>query len=398
MLEPADADGLVDDSLRALARLQLGIAEVWIGNNDRARDELETARGAATAAGRDWLLVQAVAHLALQAMVDGRYERASMLAADAAKLAKRRGWCQTWPVGLCELTLSGIAFHQEHLEDAGRHCARASERLRHSGDRPLRGLVAMQRGRIDAAYGRHEAALEAIREAREWLHDWPIVPVIPALIAAHRGDGDGGARRAGGGDRAARARTGEPRGSCRAREPALRDGEPALARTVVEPLLASNERMVRHTVAEGWAIVALADDALADHPGASAALERALDYAEPAGLRRPFLMHGASIGPLLRRQQRAGTGHRALLDNLIEAIEQPNGTLPQMLAEPLSQRESAVLRFLPTMMSNQEIAGELFVSVNTVKTHLKAIYRKLAVDDRRGAVRRARELSLLGPH
>ena len=109
-------------------------------------------------------------------------------------------------------------------------------------------------------------------------------------------------------------------------------------------------------------------------------------------------MHGASIGPLLRRQQRAGTGHRALLDNLIEAIEQPNGTLPQMLAEPLSQRESAVLRFLPTMMSNQEIAGELFVSVNTVKTHLKAIYRKLGVDDRRGAVRRARELSLLGPH
>ncbi len=398
MLEPADADGLVDDSLRALARLQLGIAEVWIGNNDRARDELETARAAATAAGRDWLLVQAVAHLALQAMVDGRYERASMLAADAAKLAERRGWCQTWPVGLCELTLSGIAFHQEHLEDAGRHCARASERLRHSGDRPLRGLVAMQRGRIDAAHGRHEAALEAIREAREWLHDWPIVPVIPALIAAI--------------EATVTAALGEREEAIALleREPAsleaavaranlaLHDGEPALARTVVEPLLASDERMVRHTVAEGWAIVALADDALADHPAASAALERALDYAEPAGLRRPFLMHGASIGPLLRRQQRAGTGHRALLDNLIEAIEQPNGTLPQMLAEPLSQRESAVLRFLPTMMSNQEIAGELFVSVNTVKTHLKAIYRKLGVDDRRGAVRRARELSLLGPH
>jgi LuxR family maltose regulon positive regulatory protein len=49
------------------------------------------------------------------------------------------------------------------------------------------------------------------------------------------------------------------------------------------------------------------------------------------------------------------------------------------------------------MMSNQEIAAELFVSVNTVKTHLKAIYRKLDVEDRRGAVRRARELSLLGP-
>jgi LuxR family transcriptional regulator, maltose regulon positive regulatory protein len=48
-------------------------------------------------------------------------------------------------------------------------------------------------------------------------------------------------------------------------------------------------------------------------------------------------------------------------------------------------------------MSNQEIAAELFVSVNTVKTHLKAIYRKLDVPDRREAVRRARELELLSP-
>jgi LuxR family maltose regulon positive regulatory protein len=63
----------------------------------------------------------------------------------------------------------------------------------------------------------------------------------------------------------------------------------------------------------------------------------------------------------------------------------------------LSVREAAVLRFLPTMMSNGEIAAELFVSVNTVKTHLKSIYRKLDVPDRREAVRRARDLELLAP-
>jgi LuxR family transcriptional regulator, maltose regulon positive regulatory protein len=68
-----------------------------------------------------------------------------------------------------------------------------------------------------------------------------------------------------------------------------------------------------------------------------------------------------------------------------------------LLHESLSAREVAVLRFLPTMMSNGEIAAELFVSVNTVKTHLKAIYRKLDVPDRREAVRRARELELLAP-
>ena len=66
-----------------------------------------------------------------------------------------------------------------------------------------------------------------------------------------------------------------------------------------------------------------------------------------------------------------------------------------LLAEPLSEREQAILRYLPTMMSNHEIAGELFVSVNTVKTHLKAIYRKLDASGRREAVQRGRELGLM---
>ena len=65
------------------------------------------------------------------------------------------------------------------------------------------------------------------------------------------------------------------------------------------------------------------------------------------------------------------------------------------MTESLSERERAILRYLPTMMSNQEIAGELFVSVNTVKTHLRAIYRKLDAPGRRDAVRRARDLGLM---
>jgi len=65
------------------------------------------------------------------------------------------------------------------------------------------------------------------------------------------------------------------------------------------------------------------------------------------------------------------------------------------LVVPLSDREQAILRYLPTMMSNQEIAGELYVSVNTVKTHLKAIYRTLDAADRPHAVERGRQLGLM---
>ena len=60
-----------------------------------------------------------------------------------------------------------------------------------------------------------------------------------------------------------------------------------------------------------------------------------------------------------------------------------------------TEYEGEVLRFLPTMMSNADIASELFVSVNTVKTHVKSIYRKLEVTRRQDAVRRARQLHIL---
>lgn len=65
------------------------------------------------------------------------------------------------------------------------------------------------------------------------------------------------------------------------------------------------------------------------------------------------------------------------------------------LVEPLSDRELAVLRYLPSQLSQREIASELYVSLNTVKTHCKAIYRKLGVDGRKPAVQAAREHGLL---
>jgi LuxR family maltose regulon positive regulatory protein len=87
-----------------------------------------------------------------------------------------------------------------------------------------------------------------------------------------------------------------------------------------------------------------------------------------------------------------------MLPELLEQTEQTLGTAPSRRVEaaaPLTERELAVLRLLPTRLSNREIGRELYVSVNTVRSHVHAIYRKLGVATRAGAVAHARELGLL---
>jgi LuxR family transcriptional regulator, maltose regulon positive regulatory protein len=68
---------------------------------------------------------------------------------------------------------------------------------------------------------------------------------------------------------------------------------------------------------------------------------------------------------------------------------------PRRTPAPLTPREKVILRYLSSTLGNSEIAGELSVSINTVKTHQQTVYRKLGVGGRREAVRRARELRLL---
>jgi LuxR family maltose regulon positive regulatory protein len=385
------------DDLRALALTELGIAELWIGDLERARRDLETARGAATAAGRDWLAVLCLAYLGVEATVRGRFERAMRLTTAAEELAQQRGWGGAWPLGITAGTLAAIAYHRNRLDECEQHQRRAVDRLKGSGDRPLRAMTAVQEARLLAAQGRPEPAFEALQEARWWLRDWPIMPAVPGLIGALEST----LLAAMGDDEAADAQlTGDTEEAAVARARLrLHAGDPAAAVACVEPfLLGTRASLLQSTRTEAWIVAAVACEALGDTAGASDALERALATAELGGIQRAFLMHGSSIGPLLRRHGRNGTSHRALLDDLIEAIDRQGAQRPvATLPDSLSDREAAVLRYLPTMMSNQEIASELFVSVNTVKTHLKAIYRKLDVEDRRSAVRRARDLSLIGP-
>jgi LuxR family transcriptional regulator, maltose regulon positive regulatory protein len=121
-------------------------------------------------------------------------------------------------------------------------------------------------------------------------------------------------------------------------------------------------------------------------------LHETLDLVAASGIRAPLLDHGRLLVDLLQREASGPDHHVALAVELLDRLRHaPAG--PGV--ESLTDRETAVLRFLPTLMSNAQIADGMNLSVNTVKSHLKAVYRKLGVDGRREAVLRGRELELL---
>ena len=108
-------------------------------------------------------------------------------------------------------------------------------------------------------------------------------------------------------------------------------------------------------------------------------MRRATSLAEPEGYARVF----AFLGPPLQTLQ----------DALTTGVIRP-GPHPPGLVDPLSDRELDVLRLLRSDLSGPDIARELTVSLNTLRTHTKSIYSKLGVNSRREAVRRAGELGL----
>ncbi len=124
-----------------------------------------------------------------------------------------------------------------------------------------------------------------------------------------------------------------------------------------------------------------------------------MDLAEPDGLILPFLLFPAP--ELLERHARLRTAHASLISEILvvlagKAPAAQRGPAHQLPA-PLSETELRVLRYLPTNLPVPEIASELFVSVNTIRTHTRHMYAKLGVHSRREAVERARALGLLAP-
>jgi LuxR family maltose regulon positive regulatory protein len=156
------------------------------------------------------------------------------------------------------------------------------------------------------------------------------------------------------------------------------------------------------------ALRAIALRELGHADAALSCLDRALSLAEPEGYVRSFVQEGQPMADLLRLAVPRGMSpaHVRRLLSVLESDGEiaPNGGFPaqaghtlreQPLIDPLSDREMEVLRFLPSSLSSTEIADQLIISVNTVRSHIRSIYSKLDVHSRYEAIGRAQELNLI---
>ena len=129
-------------------------------------------------------------------------------------------------------------------------------------------------------------------------------------------------------------------------------------------------------------------------------LASALRLAEREQLRLPLVLERGWLEPVLRRDPELVDTHRRLLAPILGREQLPappraRDQAPVLVVEPLTERELEVLTHVSGMLNTAEVADEMYISVNTVKTHLRNIYRKLSADHRNEAVRRARELQLI---
>ncbi|XEC33030.1 hypothetical protein JAO84_30265 [Streptomyces fradiae] len=229
----------------------------------------------------------------------------------------------------------------------------AARRIPAAEDSPWdRGHAALTASAAHLAAGSPEAAAEVLRAVAD---DQPLCRIAAARAYLAAGD--------------------------RATALSLLDGLPGPGHT--GPAVSVRAALVRARVAR------LEGDLASVHR----LLGRALREAGPEELRRPFLEAGPWIAPFL-----AAPSLRPLAAGWLAPGPAPGpapAPVPEAPVEPLSARERDVLSRLARTMSTEEIAADLYVSVNTVKTHLKSVYRKLSVHRRNEAVRRARDLGLL---
>ena len=411
LLAPAGNKALeatgADDDHRTLAQALLGAAQLWSGQLEDAATNLERARDDAGRRGLEVVALTATAHLALLEGVLGRLGSADELARLATEQARRVDWSASSQLACADLALAVCAYHRDDLATAAAALDRAAAAA--AGDRPVLLAAAILAAWLAAGAGAEaaEAALARLDGAELATRGRP-----PRLLRAAARAARAKLLAATGDEQAASAALGsdEPRPPVEVVVSARLQvtlGDPAAAARSLAPLLAGGPGGPAPELPlaiEAHLVDALASQELADHVAAVRSLRSALDLAAPEGYRRVFVEGGMPVRVLLADHLHWDSTHHLLVGSLLERLRavagadhRPAGlpTAPAPLVVPLSEREQVVLRYLSSRLSAGEIADELYVSLNTVKTHIKSIYRKLDTNRRWDAVKRARQLQLL---
>ena len=378
-----------------------GAVELWAGHLDEAAHVFDLGAAAATASGAEDERANCLGHLALVEALRGRLSRAIELAtqAPAAPAAdeRRPGVQRPNPAALA--ALAWVHLEHNELRRARRRLKQMDAALSVSPDKLIGAVAFLAAARSALAENHPEAAAQFVARARS---GWP----VPAWLDHQLSLAESRACMAAGDIEAALAAAKRAGGDSSLEAAAtlahawVAAGDATNARRALEPALANHGAVPERIRLQAL----LADARLSYGTGDLARVHRslasALRLAEREQLRLPFVMERAWIGPALRRDPALAHACQRLLAPTLRHDHSPAPPEIQdqakiLAVEPLSRRELEVLRHVASMLRNPEIASEMHISLFTVKTHLKNIYRKLAATHRGEAVRRARQLGLI---
>ena len=382
---------------------ELGMAAVWAGRFEEGERHLDRALVEARRIGRPRLELLALAHRPVVEIFRAR-AMGEEEAREAIELARRHGLEEDGGVAVAYIVLGAAAYWRGRLDEAEHWFELGENILAQDGEPPPAMLLYVARQALELARGRPLQAMIYLRAAERMEmplvmpHMWALRARAARLRVLIRLGETGRVERSL--DEMDDDVSATPEIRVVRAELRLAHDDPVGAAAAVAPIV-DGALAVPVPVFEIQALLleATARDALRDSGAVSRALERALELAEPDGLLAPFLLYPAP--GLLERHSRLRTTHASLISEILNLLAghvpaaRPEDAEP--LQEPLSESELRVLRYLPTNLRAPEIASELFVSLNTIRTHLRNVYAKLGVHSRADAVNRARELGLLSP-